>query len=59
MRPLANLGSLCTPFVPSTSLMGTPFPLGAGRGGGGMDCVATLILQLVQDKEWKVVARAE
>ena len=42
MRPLANLGSLCAPFVPSA---GTPFPFTAGVGGGGIDCVATLILQ--------------
>lgn len=45
MRPLANLGSLCdcTPCVPSALFAATPFPFSAGDGGGGIDCVATLI----------------
>ncbi len=44
MRPLAYLGSLCTPFVPSTLFEGTPFPFSTGAGGGGIDCVATLMM---------------
>ena len=39
MRPLANLGSLCTPFAPSAAPFSPPF----SSWGGGIACVATLI----------------